>query len=80
MIFIADELYFGAFSILLQVGVYWKGKSAFLNFPVYNRLGLRYHLPPIGKPKTRFFAGIYLKSHRFSAEHIALGIGASISK
>lgn len=80
MIFIADELYFGAFSILLQVGVYWKGESAFLNFPVYNRLGLRYHLPPIGKPRTRFFAGIYLKSHRFSAEHIALGIGASISK
>lgn len=80
MIFLADELCFGAFSILLQVGVYWKGKSAFLSFPVYNRLGLRYYLPPIGKPKTQFFLGIYLKSHRFSAEHIALGLGASISK
>ena len=80
MIFLADELCFGAFSILLQVGIYWKAKSAFLNFPVYNRLGLRYYLPAIGKPRTRFFAGIYLKSHRFSAEHIALGLGASISK
>ena len=79
MLSVADELFFGSFSIFLQVGVYWKADFRFLSFPIYNRLGFRYYLPPIGRPRTRFFLGIHLKSHRFAAEQIALGIGASIN-
>lgn len=74
---VADELFLGNVSILLQSGYYVsKAWSWQLLGTWFNKLGLRYYTPPIGYPKTRFFAGIYLKAHKINAEYIALGFGA----
>jgi hypothetical protein len=77
-VFIADEIFFGNISLWAQTGYYLNHKTALaLIANWYNKIGLRYYLPPIGKPKTRFFVGSYLKTHRFAAEYMGLGIGAS---
>lgn len=77
MVFIADEFVFGDFGILLQAGIYIKKKERTAG-TIYNRLSVRYYLPPIGKPATQFYAAVYLKSHLSVAEYIAFGIGASL--
>jgi Lipid A 3-O-deacylase (PagL) len=77
-IFVADEIFFGNFSFWAQTGYYLNNKTALSLVAVwYNKIGLRYHFPPIGKPKTRFFVGSYLKTHRVAAEYMGLGFGAS---
>jgi Lipid A 3-O-deacylase (PagL) len=77
-IFVADEIFFGNFSFWAQMGYYLNNKTALsLTAVWYNKIGLRYHFPPIGKPKTRFFVGSYLKTHRIAAEYMGLGFGAS---
>ncbi len=76
MVFLADEWLFGNWSILLQAGTYF-GANRRDNFFIYNKLNVRYYLPAFGTPKTRFFMGVYLKSHRAIAEYIALGGGAT---
>ena len=76
-IYFADELMYGRVSILLQIGIYVaKDKSLFIPDSWYDKLGLRWYFPPIGRPATQFYAGIYLKSHRISAEYLAIGGGA----
>jgi hypothetical protein len=78
-LFMADELFLGNTSIFLQSGYYLsRAWSWQLLGTWYNKVGLRYYLPPIGRPKTRFFAGVYMKAHRFTAEYIALGLGAEL--
>jgi hypothetical protein len=77
-VFVADEIFFGKFSFWAQTGYYLNNKTALALTAVwYNKIGLRYHLPPIGRPQTRFFVGSYLKTHRIAAEYMGLGIGAS---
>jgi hypothetical protein len=76
-VFLADELMFGDISILLLTGFYIHRGERTLYF-MYNKLSVRYYFPPAGKPTTRFFAGVYLKSHLSTAEYISLGIGASL--
>lgn len=79
MVTVADEIFLGDVSILLQSGYYVSNAWSWqLLGTWFNKLGLRYYAPPIGYPKTRFFAGIYLKAHRISAEYIALGFGAML--
>lgn len=76
MVFIGDEFHYGNWSTFLQLG-YYLGDFSFLKlFPIYNKLSIRYYLPPVGRPKTRFFAGVYLKSHLINAEYISFGFGA----
>lgn len=79
MVTAADEFFLGNVSILLQSGYYVSDAWSWqLLGSWFNKLGLRYYAPPIGYPKTRLFAGIYLKAHRISAEYIALGLGAML--
>lgn len=76
-VYVADELMYGRVSILLQVGFYVATKkSLFIPDFWYDKLGLRWYFPPIGRPSTQFYAGIYLKAHRISAEYLAIGGGA----
>lgn len=76
MIFVADEFMIGRIGILLQAGIY-VSKSSFLTpFPIYNKIGIRYYFPAIGKPKTNLYVGTYLKSHKIDAAYIAFGMGA----
>lgn len=76
-IFVSEELLFGNFGLYIQLGLYLSHNSLLKPWFLYNRLGIRYHLPPVGKPSTRFYGGIYLKSHKAAAEFVALGLGAS---
>lgn len=76
-IFVSEELLFGNFGLYIQLGLYLSPDSLLKPWFLYNRLGIRYHLPPVGKPSTRFYGGIYLKSHKAAAEFVALGLGAS---
>ena len=77
-VYVADELMYGRVSILLQLGGYVATKkSLFISDFWYDKLGLRWYFPPIGRPATQFYAGIYLKSHRISAEYLAIGGGAT---
>ena len=77
MFFVADEFLFGDFGILVQAGFYFKQKER-LAGKIYNKLAVRYYFPPLGKPKTQFFAAIYLKTHISVAEYIAIGMGANL--
>ncbi|MGK0389008.1 MAG: hypothetical protein ACI94Y_001742 [Maribacter sp.] len=77
MFFLADEFMFGNFGVLLQAGIYIKKKEKTVG-SIYNRLSVRYYLPPIGKPATQFYVAVHLKSHLSVAEYAAFGIGASL--
>lgn len=78
MVFLGNEWLFGNTGLLVQAGYYVSRQSYLVPFPFYNRLGLRYYLPPLGRPATQFFASIYLKSHIITAEYISIGIGARV--
>ncbi|MBK7409599.1 MAG: acyloxyacyl hydrolase [Saprospirales bacterium] len=78
MVFLATEWRFGNTGLLVQAGAYVSKNSALLPYPLYNKLGLRYYLPPVGRPATQFFVSIYLKSHIITADYISIGIGARI--
>lgn len=75
ILFAEEEFLFGAFGIVLESGVYVQ-RGYFMDKTLYNRLGLRFYAPPIGKPKTRFHTGIYLKAHRVTAEQFSIQCGA----
>ena len=74
--FVEDEAVFGRVAMLFQTGVYL-GKFDGVRNLWYNKVGLRVYLPPIGRPKTQFHVGFYLKAHLGVAEHIAFMGGAS---
>lgn len=78
MAFVGNEFLFGDWSFTIQTGAYIANKNWYLNgYKLYNKIGMRYYLPPIGKPATRFYVGLYMKAHRIVAEYIALGAGAT---
>ncbi len=74
--FVEDEAVFGRVAMLFQTGVYLGNFDGVRNL-WYNKVGLRVYLPPIGRPKTQFHVGFYLKAHLGVAEHIAFMGGAS---
>jgi hypothetical protein len=74
-VFIADEILFGRFGILLQTGFNLNKKSGYNVKDFYNKIGVRYYSPRITALKTQFYSGIYLKSHIITAEYFSLGIG-----
>lgn len=76
-VFLGDEILFGNVGVYGQVGVYLPTKAWLLPFSFYTKLGLRYYLPALGRPKTKFYAGIYIKSHKITAEHFSFGFGAN---
>lgn len=76
-VFIADEFLFGSWGITLQAGTYISKNSFLVPYPVYFKLATRYYFPPIGKPKTRLYLGVFLKSHNVNAEYISFGGGAA---
>ncbi len=77
MFFVADEIMLGKFGIYLQLGIYIHKGEATPGL-IYNKLSLRYYLPPVGKPATQFFALVYLKNHTSVAEYIGFGFGAHL--
>lgn len=76
-IFAGHEFLFGNWGLYLTSGFYVGDFSYLLPYPFYFRISTQYYFPPIGKPQTRFFVGLYLKSHLFRAEYIGLGAGAT---
>ena len=77
MVFVADEFMFGNFGVLVQIGIYIKKKERTAG-SIYNRLSVRYYLPPIGKTTSQFYVAGYLKSHLSIAEYAAFGVGMSL--
>ncbi len=77
-IFVADEFLFGNVGLYGQIGTYLPGYDFSTGWFLYTKLAMRYYLPEIGKPATRFYLGLYLKSHRVVAEYLAVGIGARL--
>jgi len=73
--FLANEWQFGNTGVLVQAGYYLNRKNYLVPFPVYNKLGLRYYLPPLPGLSAQFYAGVYMKSHLITADYISLGIG-----
>jgi Lipid A 3-O-deacylase (PagL) len=71
-----QEVVFGRVAMVFQTGVYTRKFEGVRNL-WYNKLGLRVYMPPIGRPKTQFHAGFYLKAHLAAAEYIAFTSGAS---
>lgn len=74
---LGDEFLFGPLGVHLQMGVSLSRKSQFVPSLLYNKLAFRYYLPGIGGSRLRPWAGIYLKSHRITAEYISLSAGLS---
>lgn len=77
-IFVADEFLFGNVGLFGQLGTYVPGFNLNTRFFLYTKLAMRYYMPAIGKPKTKFYIGLYLKSHKITAEYLAIGIGARL--
>jgi len=76
-LFGAHEFLFGDWSIYLQGGAYLGNFSYLKLYPIHFKIATRYYFPSIGKSQGRFFVGLYLKSHLFRAEYIALGAGCA---
>ena len=74
---ILEEFLFGPWAIIVNMGVYISGESILAPYPVYNRLGLRYYLQPIGEDSLQIQLGLYMKSHLISAEYAGLSVGLS---
>lgn len=78
MFFLADEILFGDWSALLQLGCYLNNKAFLRPSFLYAKIGTRYYFPAVGKPETKFYAGFYLKAHNSVAEYVSLGFGAQL--
>lgn len=75
---IGGETLFGDVGLGVQAGLYVSGEIK--QFPIYNKLYLRYYL--LGKSKwiPRLHLGVVLKSHLATAEYIALRLGVTLKK
>jgi hypothetical protein len=78
MIFVADEFLFGPVGILLQAGVYISPQSILVPWALYNKLALRYYLPPLGPSGPQIYLGGYMKSHKIAAEYFGMGVGVRL--
>ena len=77
MIFFGNEFLFGDWSVQLQSGGYlFQKRSLLLPKEFYFKLSAKYYLPPVGKPATKFYVNLSLKSHLFVADYMSFGIGA----
>lgn len=78
MVSIGEEFLYGRWAITLQAGTYLPTGGQLIPFPVYTRLGIRHYLPLWISGRGRFHAGVYLKSHVITAEHITATIGFNL--
>ncbi len=78
MLFLADEILFGEWSIVLHLGTYVSKRSFLKPFPIYSKLIIRYYLPAIGRSPSRIHLSATLKSHKTVAEYVSLGIGVAM--
>ncbi|MEM7102939.1 MAG: acyloxyacyl hydrolase [Bacteroidota bacterium] len=71
----ADEVILGRVSFMFILGAYLT-QNDYQSFWVYAKLGTRYYIP-FGKPGShhKVHFGLYMKSHKAVAEHIAGGVG-----
>ncbi len=77
MVFAAHEFTMGDVGMYILLGTYLQSKEQ-IPGRIYNKLSARYYFKPVGKPATRFFVAVYLKSHLSVAEYLAFGVGASL--
>ena len=75
MLFVADEIFFGDLSLLIQAGIYISKDPYLIVSQIYNRIGSRYYFPALNKPRLRFFLGVHLKSHKSVADYLAMELG-----
>jgi hypothetical protein len=78
LIFVADEFFFWPFSLVLQAGTYLDTDYDYRFGRLFTKLSYRYYLPKFGLNNTRFYIGVQLKAHKFTAEYISLGLGAML--
>lgn len=78
MIFGGHEFIFGPWSLTLTAGTYLGNFSRLIPFPIYSRLGMRYHLHTLLPNTPDFHVGLYLKAHRVAAEYFAFGLGCTL--
>lgn len=78
MVFLGDEFHFGHSSILVQAGTYLGDDAFLVPWKYYTKLAYRYYFKEKDQPGVRPYIGIYMKSHRITAEYFALGGGVSI--
>lgn len=78
MLFLGDEFHFGHSSILLQAGTYLGNDAFLVPWKYYTKLAYRYYFKDPDHTGVRPYIGIYMKSHKITAEYFALGAGISI--
>jgi hypothetical protein len=75
-VYLGDEFLFGRVAIVLQSGFYLHHYKA-IEHIWFNRLGLRYYSPSVGRSKVQGHIGIYLKAHKIIAEQFCVLGGVS---
>ncbi len=68
-----EEFLFGPLGVNLQLGTSLSGRSRFVPEFICQKFLFRYYLPGIGR--WRPWAGVALKTHRFTAEYISASAG-----
>ena len=73
-VFIGDELIFNSIGVFIHVGFYVFQPYSTLNF-MYQKVGVNYYFPEMGKSKWRLYSGINIKSHLNTAESLEFRSG-----
>ena len=78
LLFIADEFFFWPYSFVLQAGTYVDGDPLYPISYFFTKLSFRYYLPPFAGKEPRIYLAIHLKAHKFNAQYISWGLGATL--
>lgn len=78
LFFLADEFLFGQWSIQIQAGIYVSRSNILKNTLIYNKIGLRYYLPKMGRSGSQIYTGVFLKSHISVAEYFSFAVGMAL--
>lgn len=73
-VYVGDELIFHNIGAFLHVGFYLFQPYSSNNF-MYQKLGLNYYFPEMGKIKSRIYTGVNIKSHLSIAESFEMRTG-----
>lgn len=76
-LFYAHEFRFGPLGLYFALGFNFNNNSTLQTSRIFDKLTVRYYLPPVGKPATSIFLSINLKSNLVIAEYYSLSIGAA---
>ncbi len=74
MLLIAQELVFDRLGLFGETGIYLQTHTINLEQPFYFKVGARYYLPI----QPRFYIEGYIKTHLFTGDHFALGVGIEL--